>query len=158
MSFRQFALAAVFAVAACSHTPTAAPQGGFVILSREAVADMYRQCSRSTPPPATDSWQPEPQDIARFETILLESAADRAAARGLDLSAFSARWRRQYVGTVHDGRRFIYGNFLPARDDFPEIDWRREPMVICDGGPDFFGAEFDVEAGTITHIAYNGSM
>lgn len=158
MSFRQAALAALFALAACNHAPAAAPQGGIAILPREAVAGMYAQCSRSTPPAATDSWRPEPQDIARLESVLIASAAERAAARGLDLSIFSARWRRQYVGTVHDGRRFIYGNFLEARDEFPGADWRREPIQVCDGGPGFFGAEFDVDAGTITHIAFNGSM
>jgi hypothetical protein len=134
-----------------------APQGGSVILPREAGDRLYDQCSRSTPPAATGFWQPEPHDIARLETVFLQSVAERAAALGLDLSAFSTRWRRQYVGTVHDGRRFIYGNFFPADDELPGADWRREAIKICDGGPDFFGAEFDVAARTITHLAFNGS-
>ena len=34
--------------------------------------------------------------------------------------------------------------------------WRREPVIVCDGGPSFFGVEYDVERGQFTHIAYNG--
>jgi hypothetical protein len=31
-------------------------------------------------------------------------------------------------------------------------------MIVCDGGPQFFGAEYDVEAGRISHLAFNGSL
>ena len=63
---------------------------------------------------------------------------------------------RQYVGVVRDGRRFIYGNFFP-RGMYSDNRWRESLIVICDGGPDFFGIEYDVERKEFSHLAFNGS-
>ena len=67
-------------------------------------------------------------------------------------------WTRQYVGIVRDGRRFIYGNFFPRwnPDDAEIARWRNRPVIVCDGGSSLFGVEYDVEAGRITHLGYNG--
>jgi hypothetical protein len=70
-------------------------------------------------------------------------------------------WRRQYVGIVRQGRRFIYGNYFrhePSQDAIFGDDWRRESTRVCDGGPVFFGVEYDVEAQRFTHIAFNGAI
>ena len=71
-------------------------------------------------------------------------------------------WRRQYVGIVRGGRRFIYGNFFPRREGelaLGEPQWPdAEPRIICDGGAIFFGVEYDFEAGKFTQIAFNGEL
>ena len=54
--------------------------------------------------------------------------------------------------SIRGGRRFLYGNFYPRSADevSPDPDqWRREPVMVCDGGPAFFGVEYDVEADTL---------
>jgi hypothetical protein len=38
------------------------------------------------------------------------------------------------------------------------VGWREQPMIVCDGGPQFFGAEFDISAKRITRIDFNGSI
>lgn len=35
-------------------------------------------------------------------------------------------------------------------------DWRSRAIVVCDGGPYFFGAEMDVAANRLSHLAFNG--
>ena len=34
--------------------------------------------------------------------------------------------------------------------------WRTEPVGLCDGGPDFFGAEYDVEQKKFLYFEFNG--
>lgn len=119
----------------------------------------YQQCSRGTPAPGQDAWGPGAAEIARLEAAL--PAALAAQRPGEDWSAFPQNWRRQYVGIVRDGRRYVYGNFYPRSVDDHAADsgrWRREPMLVCDGGPAFFGAEYDIEAGRISHLAFNGMI
>jgi hypothetical protein len=65
-------------------------------------------------------------------------------------------WRRQYIGLIRSGQRFIYGNFFPERDWDEFRDWRTQPVTVCDGGPGFFGVEYDVSARRFTQFAYNG--
>ena len=75
-----------------------------------------------------------------------------------DWSKAPQGWRRQYVGLVRGGRRFLYGNFYPRSADEYRQDpdqWRREPVMVCDGGPAFFGVEYDVESGRFTHFGFN---
>jgi hypothetical protein len=34
--------------------------------------------------------------------------------------------------------------------------WRRAPMVVCDGGPNFWGVEYDVAAKRFQNVGFNG--
>ena len=45
----------------------------------------------------------------------------------------------------------IYGNFAP-------LEYRNDQgaVIVCDGGPAFFGVEYDVERRQITGMAFNG--
>ena len=127
---------------------------------------LLNQCSRQTPSPGEATWTPGPGDISRLEAALAEAVRPREEIRmsrhrdDLDWAEVPLGWRRQYVGIVRGGRRFIYGNFYPRRHDeiFPsDPPWPHSaPSFVCDGGPVFFGAEYDVEAGTFTQIEFNG--
>ncbi|MEO5937551.1 MAG: hypothetical protein ABIQ43_00915 [Sphingomonas sp.] len=94
---------------------------------------------------------PTDADVAQFETAL---SKDKLVQNNFE--AFPKGFGRQYVGVTRGGRRFIYGNFFPflTMDEFKY--WRRELVLVCDGGRAFFGAEFDVASMKITHIAFNG--
>jgi hypothetical protein len=37
------------------------------------------------------------------------------------------------------------------------LDWTKEAVNICDGGPINFGAEYDLHSHTFSHIAFNGA-
>ena len=110
-----------------------------VIFDGSAVPLMLRQCSRAAPSPGEGTRQPGQPDWSR-------------APDG---------WQRQYVGILRGGRRFVYGNFIPREVGQQSADpdqWRRAPTQICDGGPAFFGVEYDVAARRFTHFAFNGGF
>ena len=119
------------------------------------IKPMRSQCSRGVPPPGDGSWMPAAADIARFEATLPAALARNGTVPD-ELKKAPKEFGRQYVGITRDGHRFVYGNFFPRwnGDDFKY--WRRTPVVVCDGGIAFFGAEYDVGSGHITHIAFNG--
>lgn len=135
----------------------------YAILLPDKAAGLLRQCSRPAPKPGEGDWMPGKDDIARLEARIPGILAMAAELTGWDARARSEiggapkGWLRQYVGLVRGGKRFIYGNFLPARNgDWGA--WRTEPMIVCDGGPAFFGVEYDVEKDRITDFAFNGSI
>jgi len=65
------------------------------------------------------------------------------------------RWQREFIGIIRNGRFILYGNYLPAD---VTVDPGHLPTGVCDGGPVFFGVEYDVDTGAITHLAFNGAM
>ena len=52
-----------------------------------------------------------------------------------------------YPGATENGR--------PYNPD-PKQTWRRGALVVCDGGPNFWGAEFDVRSGRFQNLDFNG--
>jgi len=128
---------------------------GYVILPFDQAKTLLSQCSRPTPLPGERGWTPSPGDIARFEAALPKALAP-ATAKHPFLEPVPKGWLRQYVGMIRKGHRVIYGNFIPTRaGDFNY--WRSAAVAVCDGGPAFFGAEFDADRNAITDIEFNGS-
>lgn len=129
-----------------------------VVLPESAIETVIRQCSRGAPAAGEASWQPGADQIAALEAALPAALVASTARDDQDWSRFPGDWRRQYVGLVRGGRRYVYGNFFPRRlsDDIGPGRWRTDPVLVCDGGPAFFGVEYDVEAGRITRLDFNG--
>jgi predicted small lipoprotein YifL len=163
----RLALGIALALTACGAMGPALPPDA-VILPGSAAAEMLHQCSRQSPAPGESNWMPASGDIAVLEAALANALQPRQEIRGRhfpnepDWARVPQGWRRQYVGIVRGGRRFIYGNFYPRRPDGTpppgEEQWRAGPIVVCDGGPVFFGVEYDVEAGRFSQIAFNGGF
>jgi hypothetical protein len=125
------------------------------ILSASQIAPMLHQCSREAPKPGEGAWQPNAQDIAALEAAL-PAALGAMKAKGVPVrTILLGGFRRQYVGIVRGGRRYLYGNFFPAEAGGSDR-WRREAVIVCDGGPAFFGAEYDVAGHAFTQIGFNG--
>lgn len=160
-----FGIAAALAACGPASLPLA-PEAA--ILPETAVAEMLHQCSRGTPPPGEAAWTPAPADVAALEAALPNALHARREISGQrfpgdpDWSRVPQGWRRQYIGIVRGGRRFIYGNLFPLRPNgefaLGGERWKTAPIVICDGGPVIFGVEYDVEAGRFTQIAFNGNL
>ena len=155
--------ALALAAGACGATPAEqapVPDAHAAVLPGSAVTMMLEQCSRSTPASGEARWQPGGAEIAAVDTAVV--AALRAEGRiQRDLAAFPSGWLRQFVGIVRGGRRFIYANYVLREGANPlgySESWRTEPVIVCDGGPAYFGAEYDVDSGRITHLEFNGSV
>ena len=145
------------------------PEGAYV-LDGEAGLGLLSQCSRATPAKGEATFHPDAADIVRLEAELPQAIVDRAhippggdwphldPAIAKSFAQAPKGWWRQYVGLVRQGRRFVYGNFVPAARGVAEdpAALAKSPEVVCDGGPAFFGAEYDPAAGRFTHLAFNG--
>ncbi len=125
-----------------------------VVLLPSQADSLLAQCSRETPSKGGEAWTPSVEDILALESLLPEALRLSRHIRGPDFSKAPNGWKRQYVGIVRNGRRLVYGNFFPSH----ETQWpsRTEAVVVCDGGPSFFGVEYDVAARRIVHLAFNG--
>jgi hypothetical protein len=127
---------------------------------------ILKQCSRSTPERGSSYFTPTMQDVSAFETALQASLdanpiflkeLEWRKQGGLAAPAqVSKNWARDIVGLHRNGRRFLYGNYYPKRDRPATLS--KSPVIICDGGPSFFGAEYDIEYRKITHLKFNGSI
>lgn len=128
-----------------------------VIFPAGAAREMLGQCSRGAPEMGEKAWQPTDDDVDALEAILPGALAKLPQARVIDFSNLLVRWRRQYVGIVRGGRRFIYGNFFPAEDgdEFERGGWRKEKFLMCDGGANYFGVEFDTSTRRLTRLDFN---
>ncbi len=141
----------------CGVAQAASLPAGAAVLPGSAVGEMLHQCSRGAPARGEATWQPGARDIRALEAMLPRAlTAARPSRDPTNWAAAPSGWRRQYVGIVLTGKRLIYGNFFPgdAKAEWPS--WRRRPMIVCDGGPRFFGVVYDVAARRIVSLDFNG--
>ena len=134
------------------------------ILAQDAGNGLLHQCSRGTPEHVTGGWNPAPLQIRELENRLPAALALEARQRGPRYKQ-PAAFRRQYAGLLIGNRRIIYVNAFPhdtgdlAKAGPPaarNFDRGREPVIVCDGGPAFFGVEYDPAKKTFAHFEFNG--
>lgn len=136
------------------------PATGF-ILPADHARELLSQCSRNTPQGVQGTWLPDAGQIRALEAALPQALA---RARGPDRQQVQPGYGRQYGGIVIGGRKLIYVNAFPMsvidfyRSSVAVITKKahREAVVICDGGPDFFGAVYDPLSRTFRDFAFNG--
>ena len=136
-----------------------------VILPAEAATAVLCQCSRDSLGVASGSWTPTLSDLAEMEARLPDYVRARPQAAMPNKRRDLRIYLRQYVGIERGGRRRIYVNLLggeifsPARraahGRAVEHAWRSTAFVMCDGGPDFFGLEYDIASRQFTRIDFN---
>ena len=149
------AIAIFIASATCFAEPSEfqLPPNGFVILPASHGAALLKQCSRSTPQNVSEFWQPSQSQIAVLEKSLPNFILARATRHEPipDLRPY----HRQYVGVVVNGERLIYGNFYPSEKPFIKSS-NSLPVVICDGGPAFWGILYSPKSGAFRELMRNG--
>ncbi|BDI61396.1 hypothetical protein [Qipengyuania nanhaisediminis] len=156
--------AALLIASACTSIPER--PGNVVLIAPDDGADLVRQCSRQGPDDAAAFFTPSPREITAIETATMRALREArdaheayiAGAKG-QVTAFSwpddpSTYERQYVGYVSGGKRMIYGNFLPGGTGPASA----HPLVVCDGGPRFFGVEYDSGENRVVRIAFNGGF
>jgi hypothetical protein len=134
---------------------------GTFILPVDAGLSLLKQCSRDAPDRVSQFWNPSTAQIGRLERLLPQYV--RAGSDPRRHVARNVEYHRQYVGIVVDGRRLIYGNFYPASTFQPvgamaRFDEKSTPVVVCDGGPSFWGVVFDPEADVFSDLQVNGPV
>jgi hypothetical protein len=140
------------------------PRDG-ALLPSEAGKEVLHQCSRGVPAKVDGTWRPTEEQIASLERLL--PPALHAATKALRLPYRPTNdFRRQYLGIIGGSRKRIYVNAFPRDSGDPvldgvpaarKFDWHRQAVVVCDGGPTFFGVEYDPVAKSFSHFEFNGS-
>ena len=159
------ALGASLFVRPASALPPLDSKDGVVFPELKA-RDLIPQCSRGAPGPVEGTWSPSSSQIAELEARLPESLDGVLAKRG-EYQDRSRDFLRQYAGFIIHGRRIIYVNAFPrfllaveknssAERHRPQPDWRSTVEGVCDGGPAFFGVEYDPDTKAFSHFEFNG--
>ena len=130
--------------------PTPSPNGGHILAVTEGPA-LLKQCSRPAPENVTQFWKPTAADIAKLETTLNKYLLQP----NLPVTIPATTYSRQYVGFSTGGKKFIYGNFYPGNDEAKDA---MKPVIVCDGGPRFWGIVYDVTHDSILQMNGNGAL
>lgn len=134
------------------------------ILIGQAARPLFKPCSREAPARVGGYWTPSAADIRQLEA----DAPGFLKTRKPPVPGLMTGDYRQYAGFLRDGRRFIYVSGIPADDILvlaaarpsraERRRWQYEAVVICDGGPQIYGMEYDLETRQFSHLAFNGVM
>jgi hypothetical protein len=145
------------------------------VLTGAAAVEVAKDVCRFYELDAKSLWEPGPAEIARLEKLLPEFMAGQQRTPP-DYEPLH-EYYRQYVGIVRDGKKRIcvslfHYDFVRENLEGPQVSpfiqkilqeggraedfWKREPMIVDDGGADFFTVQFDPETGTFSQLRFNG--
>ncbi len=117
-----------------------------VILStEEGQAVIKHQCSRGVPRDVSDFWVPTEKQIRKLEESFKKCVKAKDA---IELTQF----KRQYAGFFRKKETYIYVN--AGKKDSSPLNERA--MIVCDGGADFFGFEYNIKTETFSDFLFNG--
>ena len=137
-------------------TPAVVLPANAVLLGEPTASGLTRQCSRSTPD-FEATWTPSVAEILQLESDLGLLDASPQWPKRLKPSELLVRSRRQYVGLVNRGRRYIYLNAFPSsQGDKAEWHWLSRPYVMCDGGSAYWGLLYEPAKREFTDVSFNG--
>ena len=140
------------------------PNSLWHIFSAEKVDLISRQCSRPSPGPVEDSWQPTEGDIQEILGSLrdllkheIEKYDAAFSAYDISVEAEASDYSFQFVGLVIEDEKVIYVNGVQT----PFLGVTRsgditELVSVCDGGSAFFGVEYVVSEKKFRNFHFNG--
>ncbi|MDR1969007.1 MAG: hypothetical protein LBQ32_10010 [Burkholderiaceae bacterium] len=129
----------------------AAAEPLFIILKPSQGPALLKQCSRQVPQHVSGFWSPELSQIQELEAALPAFLSSQAASKQLrPLTEF----KRQYVGFIQNGKKYIYGNFYSF--DLLKEGLSSTAVVVCDGGASFWGVVYSGEDSTFQDLSFNG--
>jgi hypothetical protein len=129
-----------------------------VITTPVLLAQELQQCSRMTPAGDATPAPLSQSDLKEFESRVPSYVAAHPPARLNNRVEKLASYHRRYAGLNRNGHRRMYVSFITANLSGAPTDWRAPTFGACDGGANFFGVEYDLDAHEFTHIAYNGEL
>jgi hypothetical protein len=152
-----FIIAIAIGLSACVTGSALLP--GTFILPTSAGEETLKQCSRDVPTGISDFWSPSIPEVNEVDRNV-GGYFDTRKSRGIGERPYRNiyRYHRQYIGIIQNGKHLIYGNFYYFDANYPDDykDEQLKPMVICDGGNDFFGIVYDPEHHAFLDTKFNG--
>lgn len=143
------------------------PSGRGVVFGAKIARELGLQGSRAS---ATGYWtsvMPSKNEIKRLERALPGWMKTQKHPRW---SGRFEHYRYQYGALIRGKKRLIYVNAVPDQAVlYPSLDergkpynpdprqvWRRGAYVVDDGGPNYWGIEWDVARGKFQNASFNG--
>lgn len=165
---------AVWAIHSSRYAPSRTISSNISLVAVRDGPELLRQCSRVSPEFDSGSlFQPSTTDIQKLESALSEfllaneqhfvaysngiEAGLGKEQQAISFAVNADAYDRQYIGFSRNSRRYIYGNFLPLTYRADRSTPITEPAIICDGGPDIFGVQYDIETARIVMVDFNQS-
>ncbi len=134
----------------------AIPSSHAVLLPREQALALTQQCSRMSPEKkVTGSWDVSSTVIAQLEGDLATLSSQKSSLHGQSVQN-PTRYFRQYAGVIINGKRYVYINALGTSD--PPDFWRKQPAIVCDGGPAYWGMLYDPSSHRFSDLEFNGMV
>jgi hypothetical protein len=124
--------------------------------------EVLHQCSRNTPQNISKFWIPDSTDISLLENNfnkVYTLYCQKCEKQDLNTDAF------QYVGIIIDHEKYIYvnafhGNITDSATYEQKVSAKKAlakyPIVICDGGPQFWGVLFNIKTKEFSDLQFNG--
>ncbi len=143
-----------------------------IALPIEEGAELISPCNFSGPDVVESFFVPTAEELSLAEDAtarLLETREDEyeeiaarltASARAFAWPYDRSTYHRQFIGYVSQGRRMIYGSFIPTFV-VEHLGERREKrfytraLIPCDMGASLFGIEYDIAADQTTRILFS---
>lgn len=133
----------------------------FTVIHDSLGKQLVRQCSRPSPSDVTQFFTLSESEIntlhQNFKKINKLEPVE-AAFKELRITTIE-NYAYQYVGIIRNDKKYIYINsFRKERALTTPHDWKRLPMIICDGGPHIWGVLFDLNEVCFSELHMNGSL
>jgi hypothetical protein len=133
--------------------------GAPIPLSTKELPKLFKQCSRPAPQPEEILGTPSSDEVSEMETKLYRHISEiyEAGKVGTPIRPPFVTYARQYVKFRVGDKQFIYGNFFPV-SLAKEVRRKGYAVGVCDGGPVFWGAVYDLQSKQIEQLEFNGPM
>ena len=133
-----------------------------VILDSSQGKGLLVQCSRRTPQHITGLFNLDTGHIKKLENNFKKifQKKDRSCCvRGFAVSNLKD-YAFQYTGIIIHRTKYIYINAFRLPSQLQAVNffesWKTEPVMVCDGGDDFWGVLFNLKTETFSQLAFNG--
>ncbi|HUQ31384.1 MAG TPA: hypothetical protein VM095_04655 [Pyrinomonadaceae bacterium] len=121
-----------------------------VIITREKAMDFMKAFSGLD---EKGAWTPGRSSVLKLEERIEAYLKKAAAKRSPALWSKLAKYKRQYVGVMRNGRKVIFVNFFC---DAFDADWKNNPVAVDDGGDCFFNLLYDPGSYAFSDLQING--
>ena len=97
-------------------------------------------------------WTPSESDVLVAEHELIPFLGRSHDARIREILSKIKTYKRQYVGVVIAGHKYVYFNLFCVAPNY----WTRAEVVVLDGGTCFFNVRFSSETKAFSELRLNG--
>jgi len=133
------------------------------IISLEKGNILLNQCSRSTPKNIDAYFNLSENEMIEIQENLKKIYKLRSSGCCIkkvkigNLNQFAF----QFIGVIIKGEKYIYINaFYSDKEgnliDIDSNEWKTKPIIVCDGGTNYWGALYDFKKKKFSQLSFNG--